>query len=110
MVDGDVEPDDRAIAPADEGRLVELEEIHHGEHVGGHQVVADRFAAACAAAVPAAIHHDHLAAARQRWNEVPPIVGIGEPAMEQDDRLPPPGHPAPYPHAVHRRVTPPYRG
>ena len=86
MVDGDVEADDGAVAPADDRGLVDLERVHQAEHVRGHQVVAEGLVVARAAAVAAAVHHDDAVVLGQHRHLVAPVVGVGQPAMQQDDR------------------------
>ena len=63
MVHRDVEADDRAVAPADDRRLWDLQGIHQPHHVGRHQIVAVRLLVAGAAAVAAAVHDDDPVAA-----------------------------------------------
>ena len=83
----DVEADDRAVAPADDRRLFDLEMVEQGDHVRGHQIVAIRLLIAAAAAVAAAVHDDDLIMPLQRADLVAPVIGIGEAAMQQHDRL-----------------------
>ena len=87
MMHGDVEPDNGAVAPADQRGLVDLEKIHERERVGGHQIVTVRPRVARAAAVAPAVHdHDPVMRGHQIRHQLAPIIGIGEPAVEQDDR------------------------
>ena len=59
--------------------------VHHGEHVGCHQLIRKRPLIARAAAVAAAINeHGAIAGADQRWNLIAPITAMAEATMQQD--------------------------
>src|SRR5664279_331249 len=51
MMNGDVEPNDRAIAPADNGRLRDLQKVHEPDDIGCHQIIAEGLAVARAASM-----------------------------------------------------------
>ncbi len=104
MIDRDVQADDRSVAPADERRPLDLQEVHHAEHVGGHQVVPEGLLVARASPVAAAVHDDDLIALRQRRHLVAPVVGVPEPAVEQDHRFAVTEDGVPDLDAVHRRI------
>jgi hypothetical protein len=87
MVNGDVEADDRPIAPADNGRSLYLQKVHQRDDIGGHQIIAERRRVAGAAPVAAAIHDDHKVAFRQQAHLVAPVIRVGEAAMQQDHGL-----------------------
>jgi hypothetical protein len=63
VMDGNVEPSNCAITPADQRSLVDFEKIHEREHIGRHKVVTVGPRVARAAAVAAAVH-DHDAVVR----------------------------------------------
>ena len=87
MMHRDVEADDPAVAPADDRGLLDFKEIHQPDHIRGHQIVAVRPLVAGAAAVTAAVHDDNAIARLQRAHLMAPVIRVGEPAMQQDDRL-----------------------
>jgi len=87
MMDRDVEAENGAVAPADDRRLLDLQIIHEGQHVRGHQVIAIGLIVAGAAPMAAAIHHDDAIGLRERGHLQAPIVRIAEAAMEHDHRL-----------------------
>jgi hypothetical protein len=103
MMHGDVEADDGAVAPAHDRRLLDSEMIHQGEHVGGHQVVTVGLFVAARAAVAAAVHDDDPVMLLQCANLMAPIIGIGEPAMNQQHGLAPAEAGVPDLDAVDRR-------
>jgi hypothetical protein len=78
MPDGQVEADDGAVAPADDGGLVDLQRVEQREDVIGHQVVAEWPLVARAAPVTAAIYQHHSVRPRQGACLVAEIIGIGE--------------------------------
>ena len=81
MIDGDVEPDNRPVAPADDGCLGNRQKIHEPEHVGRHKVIAERLAIARAAPMATAVHDNDLVALGQHRHQIAPIVRVGEPAV-----------------------------
>jgi len=87
MVQRDVEADDRTVAPADDRRFRDMQKVHQPDHIGRHQIVAIGLVVAGAAAVAAAVHDDDAVARLERANLVAPVIGVGEPAMQQDHRL-----------------------
>src|SRR5262245_21926398 len=86
MMHGDIEPDDRAVAPADDRSLWNFEEIHQCNDVLRHQVIAVWPGVAGAAAMAAAVHDDDAVLRLERLDLLAPVIRIGEPAMQQDDR------------------------
>ena len=104
MVHRDVEAEDRPIAPTDDRRLWDLEEIHQPGHIRGHQIVAIRLFVARTAPVAAAVHHDDAVALLQFADLIAPVIGVGEPAMQQDDRLTAAAGGIPDPDAVDGRI------
>ncbi|MEJ0047157.1 MAG: hypothetical protein WDN04_14345 [Rhodospirillales bacterium] len=76
---------DGAVAPTDDGGLSHVQKIEQGQHVAGHQFVADLRRVAAGAAVPPAIQQDHFPVAPQFGHQVAPVVGIRQPAVQQHD-------------------------
>ena len=87
MPDRDVEADDAAVAPADQGCLVDAEMVEQGQIVVGHQLVAERLRGARAAAVAAAVGDDHLVVLGECRDLKAPDVGMAEAAVDQQHRL-----------------------
>jgi hypothetical protein len=82
-----IEAEDRAVAPADDRGLLDFKEIHQPDHIRGHQIVAVRPLVAGATAVTTTVHDDDAIGRLQRAHLMAPVIRVGEPAMQQDDRL-----------------------
>src|SRR5262245_64746047 len=95
MLDCEIQPKVRSIAPADDSRSVNLQEIHHAKDVTGHQVVRQGLIVTKAASMAAVVHHDHLIVLRQCRHLVAPVVGIRKPAMKQEHGVPASKHGVP---------------
>ena len=75
----------RAVAPADDGCLFEMQCIHHGENIGRHQLIGKRPQIARAATMtPAINNNDATARADHHWNLITPITAMAEATMQQD--------------------------
>src|SRR5438034_11725747 len=84
MMYRDVEAQYGAIAPAHNGRSLDLQIIHDGDHVRSHQVIPIGLLVAWAAAMSPAIHDDDPIALVEDRHLEPPIVRIGEAAVKKD--------------------------
>ena len=59
--------------------------IHHGRHVGCHQLIHERSRVARAATVSTAVYQNGtIATADQRWNLITPIPTAAQAAVQQD--------------------------
>jgi hypothetical protein len=89
MVDGQVEGDDRAVAPADHVGLGDPEMVKQTDGVGGHLVVGDRLVAPGRAAVAVAIHgHDPVAGGGEHGGLVAEVLGVAQAAVNEQHGLP----------------------
>ena len=87
-MDGQLEGDDRPVAPADHVRLHDAKVVEQSDDVGGHLRVDDRCIAPGRAALAAAVHrHDPIAGDDQHGREVGPPLGVGAAAVEQQHQL-----------------------
>ena len=82
----EVEADDAAVAPADDVGFGDFQMVHQRHDVVGHQIVAVGPRVAGAAAMAAAVHQNDGVMSRDRRHLLAPIIGIGEPAMQEDHR------------------------
>ena len=89
MADRQVQSEDRSVAPAHDVGATDMQRVQQAGHVVGHQVVAVGTRVARAAAVAAAVHQDDGMARHQRPDLVPPIVRVGQAAMQQHHRRSP---------------------
>lgn len=77
----------RAVAPAHEVGSIQLQRVHYGEDVGGHEFVRVGARVAGAASMTAAIDENGtIAACDQRGNLVCPVAAVAEAAVDKDDR------------------------
>ena len=77
MVGGELEGDDRPVAPADHVRLGDTQVVEQPHGVGGHLLVGDRQVAPGRAAAAAAIHrHDPVAGGDQHRRQVVEFLGL----------------------------------
>jgi hypothetical protein len=84
MADRELHRDLATVAPPDHRRTLDLQVIHHCDHVARHQVVGDRQLAARAPTLPATVDRHDVELVDQRSDLVGPVVSVAESAMEQD--------------------------
>ena len=83
---GEVDADDAAVAPADDVGFGDLQMVHQRNNVVSHQIVAVGACVTGAAAMAAAVHQNDGVVPRDDRYLLAPIVGVGEPAVEEDHR------------------------
>src|SRR5580700_239787 len=105
MMDGDVQSENGAIAPADDGSFSKFQEVHDRQYVRGHQIVAEGFAIARATPMTATVHDHDLIMRSQNRDQLAPIVGIGEAAVQKNNWHPAAKRCVPYFNAVNRRIS-----
>jgi len=75
-----------AVTPTDQGCSFEVECVHDGEDVGGHELVGVGAGVACAAAVATAVDEDDAAAGGEEVGKlIAPIAAVSEAAVQKDD-------------------------
>ncbi len=82
---GEVEGDDGAVRPADEIGLGDVELVHEGEDVVGHEVVAVGAGVAGAAAVTSAVDGEDAVRGREGSDLIAPVLLVGESAVQEED-------------------------
>src|SRR5262249_10399578 len=79
----------RAIAPADQRGLLQLQRIHDTPHVGCNELVSIGLLVARATAMPTGIDdHRAIASLNKSRNLIPPVATVAEAAVQQDHRSP----------------------
>ena len=76
MMDGEVQADNAAVAPAHQVGLGDMQPVHQGDHILGHLVVGQRTWPVGRAAMGAAVRRDHQVMGRQRRDLV--VHGLDE--------------------------------
>ncbi len=73
------------VAPSGNGRLIDLQPVHDGENVRGHEFVGIGPLVSRAAAMAPAVDDDNLMAGiDQGRNLIAPIAAVSEPAMQEN--------------------------